>query len=96
MFNKIYRALQMSEVSNLVPSKFFLQLLSKPVFIKLNTGESFEGKSDVNFIGTLLSVDGSMNMAISHAKHNRTKGERIELGFAFIRGNNGKMRIINP
>jgi small nuclear ribonucleoprotein (snRNP)-like protein len=84
------RALQMSEVSaNLVPSKFFLQLLSKPVFIKLNTGESFEGIKRVIILGTLLSVDGSMNMAISNVKHNKSRDDRLEHGFTFIRGNNG-------
>lgn len=76
--------------SNLIPSKYLTDLISKSVFIKLNTNESLKGNLLMYlFLGTLLSVDSSMNMVLTDAFQLKLDGTHIKHDYSFIRGNNG-------
>ena len=71
---------------NLAPSIFLKSLLEKEVYLKLYNGSIFQG--------VLLSVDNSMNVALSESNETKPDNTKLKHGYTFIRGNNGILNLI--
>ncbi|KAA6353340.1 MAG: putative U6 small ribonucleoprotein F, partial [Streblomastix strix] len=60
--------------------KFLGKILSRPVIVKLNTGEEYRG--------ILVCIDGFLNVAMEQAEEFTGGKPKHYFGDAFIRGNN--------
>ena len=77
------------------PSQFLEQALGRPVTVKLTNDSEYRGKVFYSYLGILLCLDPSMNLALDQVEelHN---GEIVDRHSSmFIRGNNGKQNKSN-